>query len=161
MSQVDNTVLLGVAPIMGAVSPVSLKKLGVFGVINLCDEFRGPIATYDRLGMDQLWLPTVDHFEPSVPDLHAAVDFIQKFRKRGQKVYVHCKAGHGRSAAVAYCWMLTQNPDLDPKEISRSLESKRRVRKNIHLQRNTAMFRDELLRQLKEKSATEDADQLK
>ena len=29
---------------------------------------------------------------------------------KGEKAFVHCKAGHGRSAAVALCWLMTQNP---------------------------------------------------
>ncbi len=41
----------------------------VRGVINLCEEFRGPLRKYKELGMEQLYLPTTDHFEPTVDDL--------------------------------------------------------------------------------------------
>ena len=41
--------------------------------------------------MEELWLPTVDHFEPSVSALEAAIKFISKFKEKKQKVYVHCK----------------------------------------------------------------------
>ena len=37
-------------------------------VVNLCAEYEGPTAAYARLGLDQLWLPTVDHVEPTVED---------------------------------------------------------------------------------------------
>ena len=86
-------------------------------------------ASYDRLEISQLRLPTVDHYEPSLddilkahgmgtlpghwretvallqssdlfPQLPQAVAFIDEFRKRGQKVYVHCKAGHQRDEPV-------------------------------------------------------------
>jgi hypothetical protein len=43
--------------------------LQVRGVINMCDEYGGPIKKYEQLGMQQLRLRTVDHFEPSVNDL--------------------------------------------------------------------------------------------
>ncbi len=42
----------------------------------------------------------VDHFEPSVEQYEEAVKFIDEFKKKNEKVYVHCKAGHGRGAAV-------------------------------------------------------------
>jgi atypical dual specificity phosphatase len=35
----------------------------------MCKEYRGPTRQYEKLGMKELWLPTVDHFEPSVEDL--------------------------------------------------------------------------------------------
>lgn len=44
-----------------------MKK--VRGVINLCEEYRGPLRKYKELGMEQLHLPTTDHFEPTVDDL--------------------------------------------------------------------------------------------
>lgn len=34
----------------------------------MCKEYRGPTKSYERLGMKELWLPTVDHFEPTVQD---------------------------------------------------------------------------------------------
>ena len=32
---------------------------GVVGVINMCGEYRGPLEDYKRLGIEELWLPTV------------------------------------------------------------------------------------------------------
>lgn len=37
------------------------------------------------------------------------MDFIKEHKERGEKVYVHCKAGHGRAAAVALCWLMHEN----------------------------------------------------
>ena len=39
--------------------------LQVRGVINMCEEYKGPISKYNELGIEQLYLPTTDHFEPS------------------------------------------------------------------------------------------------
>ena len=41
----------------------------VRSVINLCEEYRGPVNKYKKLGMKQLRLKTIDHFEPSFEDL--------------------------------------------------------------------------------------------
>lgn len=148
-TQIDKTIWVGVAPTALSLSPSDLKAMGITGVVNMCDEFRGPVASYKELGIKELWLPTVDHFEPSVKDLTKAVDFIKDFKEKGQKVYVHCKAGHGRSASVAYCWLVSEDPNFEPEKISRQLSSQRKVRKNLHLQKNNQAFRIELLEKIK------------
>ena len=67
---IDDTVVMGGAPIHLLNYPEILRKeYGVKGVINLCQEYRGPIHEYKRLKMEELYLPTTDHFEPSVEDM--------------------------------------------------------------------------------------------
>ena len=112
---VDDTLLLGCAPIGCLGHPSQLYELGVRGVINLCYEYDGPKGFYSELGMKQLHLPTVDHFEPTASQITEAVRFIQDYKNRGEKVYVHCKGGHGRSASIAMCWMMNELPDVSPK----------------------------------------------
>lgn len=102
----DGVLLLGVAPVALLGHPRALRRLGVTGVVNMAAEYSGPVGEYERLGIQQLRLPTVDHFEPSIADLVRAVKFIEERRIRKELVYVHCKAGHGRAAAVALAWML-------------------------------------------------------
>ena len=62
----DDTVILGCAPLGMLGIPQKLHDLNVRGVINMCNEFSGPEKAYERLGMKQLRLPTDDHFEPNV-----------------------------------------------------------------------------------------------
>jgi len=112
---VDDTLILGCAPMSLLGHPQQLHKLGVKGVVNMCYEYPGPKVSYGKLGMKQLHLPTVDHTEPSVDKLIEAVDFIKQHKDRGEKVYVHCKAGHGRAASVALCWLMHENEDFTPK----------------------------------------------
>lgn len=67
---IDDTVVMGGAPFGFANIPEHLhEEYGVRGVINMCEEYPGPVSKYKRLGIKELWLPTVDHFEPSVHDL--------------------------------------------------------------------------------------------
>ena len=72
----------------------------VGGVVNLMDEWKGPVAAYQKYGIQQLYLPTVDHVEPSVSDMQRAVNFIRRIRSQQENnaVFIHCKGGHGRSA---------------------------------------------------------------
>jgi atypical dual specificity phosphatase len=116
--------------------------------VNLCEEYKGPIRKYQALGMTQLYLPTPDHFEPSVEDLQKAVRFIQKFEQEGAgRVYVHCRAGHGRSAAVVLAWLLSkQDPTTggNRKELNEQLCKLRNVRKTLWKQENIKRFHEQL-----------------
>lgn len=112
---IDDTLILGCAPMGFLGHPDDLYKIGVRGVVNMCYEYAGPKSHYERLGIKQLHLPTCDHFEPSVENMKEAVTFIQYHKERGEKVYLHCKAGHGRAASIALCWLMHENKDQDPK----------------------------------------------
>ena len=141
-SDVDATLLVGGAPLPPPLaSHVSrLSELGVTGVVNMCDEYGGPLAAYSDARIAQLRLPTVDHFEPSVRDLRRAVKFIDARSRRGERVLVHCKAGHGRSAAVALCWLLHRRPDASLSSLAADLGARRKVRKTLAQQPNVQAF---------------------
>jgi len=141
MTNIDDTVVLGGAPFGFLNKPEELrKKYDCTGVINMCEEYLGPVEKYKTLGMRQLWLPTVDHFEPSFEDLREAVEFLQKYEDKQERVYVHCRAGHGRSAAVVFAWLLHKNPSADPFILNQQLCRKRNVRKTLWKQPNLQKF---------------------
>jgi atypical dual specificity phosphatase len=115
---VDETLILGCAPMGFMQHPEKLHALGVRGVVNLCYEYEGPTGSYTKLGIKQLYLPNIDHYEVPVDDLKDAVAFIKEHQKRGEKVYVHCKAGHGRAASVALSWLISENLSTSAKVYS-------------------------------------------
>ena len=43
---------------------------------------------------------------PTVDEIEKAVAFIKTFREKQQSVYVHCKAGRGRSAFLVVCYLV-------------------------------------------------------
>lgn len=138
---IDNTLELGVAPLGFLGHPKQLYGRGVRGVVNMCTEYSGPESYYAELGITQLRLPTVDHFEPSVESMKDAVEFIDSFAKKGEKVMVHCKAGHGRGASIALCWSMYSNPDLSAEECNKLIYSKRKVRPTLYKQPNIKQFK--------------------
>ena len=103
-SEIDPQVLLGARPFRSDLK--RLRSLGVTGIVNTCEEFPGFGGEYARLGIEQLYLPTIDFTHPSPEDIARAVDFIDEKVAAGGKVYIHCKAGRGRSATVAICWLM-------------------------------------------------------
>lgn len=78
----------------------------------------------------------MDHFEPSVEDLERAIQFIRKHEADGSCVYVHCRAGHGRSAAAVFAWLLSKDPNVDPKALNDYLRTLRNVRPKLWAQPN-------------------------
>lgn len=91
--------------------PQALHNIHVRGVVNMCSEYAGPEAAYKELRMKQLRLPSVDHYEPDLQYMKDAVQFIEDCKSKNEKVYIHCKAGHGRAASIALCWLMHTNRD--------------------------------------------------
>jgi atypical dual specificity phosphatase len=104
--RVDEHVLTGALPF--ATDAHALHAEGVRAVVNTCEEYAGPEEAYRELGITQLRIPTVDFRPPSLPDIERAVDFMRECVASGKQVYVHCKAGRGRSATVVLCWLIKQ-----------------------------------------------------
>jgi atypical dual specificity phosphatase len=103
---VDEHVLIGALPSASHVE--KLKHEGIGAVINTCREYDGPVKHYADAGIEQLHLPTVDFTPPTMADVKRGVEFIQAHITAGRKVYVHCKAGRGRSATIVICYLIAK-----------------------------------------------------
>ncbi len=121
-NRIDPHVILGALPL--ARDAAALKAEGVTGIVNMCEEYRGPIKRYQELGIEQLWLPTVDFTHPTEEFVTAGAEFIQRHAQQGGTVYVHCKAGRARSATIVL-WWLVRFGGLSPVEAQRFLLEKR------------------------------------
>lgn len=146
VTPIDDTVLLGGAPLSFLNMPQYLHKQNVKGVINMCEEYKGPLKQYAKLGIEQLHLPTTDHFEPTFEDMKSAVEFINEFKASNEKVYVHCRAGHGRSAAIALAWWMSEHDgdsltEDDVEQLNKELCGLRNVRETLYKQPNVNRFR--------------------
>jgi protein-tyrosine phosphatase len=68
------------------------------------------------------------------------VSFIRQHQARGEKVYVHCRAGHGRSAAAVFAWLLYKDPIVDAEKLNAQLCSQRNVRPGLWKQPHVREF---------------------
>lgn len=75
---------------------------GVTAVLDLTAEFSEPSAF---VALPYLNLPILDLTAPREEQLRTALAFINTHRHRGT-VYVHCKIGYSRSAAVVGSWLM-------------------------------------------------------
>lgn len=76
--------------------------LGVSAVVDLTCEF-SEVPAFRRLPC--LCMPVLDLTAPTPDQLKDAAAFIEQHRAQGI-VYIHCKAGYSRTAAVAGAWLL-------------------------------------------------------
>lgn len=150
-TDVDDVVIMGGAPFGFVGLPQTLHEKGVRGVINLCEEYHGPSRCYQQLGMTELRLPTTDHFEPSLSSLQAAVSFVRSHANRGERVYVHCRAGHGRSAAAVMAWKMSQATlPCDMQRLNDELRQKRNVRSTLWKQPNLKQYHQILMEEMRD-----------
>eukprot|EP01118_Nematostelium_gracile_P018419 TRINITY_DN8176_c0_g1_i1.p1 TRINITY_DN8176_c0_g1~~TRINITY_DN8176_c0_g1_i1.p1 ORF type:complete len:119 (-),score=23.63 TRINITY_DN8176_c0_g1_i1:85-441(-) len=98
----------------------------------MCEEWGGSVRAYKRFGMEQLRLPVLDYTAPDLIQIERALDFISKYEQRGERVYVHCKAGRGRSAAVVAAWIMVKQ-NVSQSEAQKTLSRIRpAVSKHLH-----------------------------
>lgn len=71
------------------------------------------------------------------------MQFIQEKQASGVRVYVHCKGGNGRSAAIAFCWLLYARK-MTLLEAQEYISEKRSVRKTLYTQPNIVAFYNKL-----------------
>lgn len=110
-----------------------LARRGVRAVVNVCEEYGGPVARYRRAGIEQLRLPILDYAEPSADEVERALAFMRGHVEAERAVLVHCKAGRGRSATLILCWLVAAR-GMAPEEAQRALASLRpRVAPRLYL----------------------------
>jgi len=110
---------------------IRLHDLGVRAVVNTCDEYAGPTDVYAELGITQLHLPTVDFVSPTLGDVRAGVEFIDEQLSRGHAVYVHCKAGRGRSATIVLCWLMDKRKIPPTTALQALIEKRKQVSRHL------------------------------
>jgi atypical dual specificity phosphatase len=120
--RIDANLIVGALPLESDVA--QLAREGVVAVVNTCQEYAGPESAYEKYGIRQLRVPTIDFTHPTLDSVTRAVEFIERETAGGGTVYVHCKAGRARSATVALCWLM-KSRGIDPKEAQAILQEKR------------------------------------
>lgn len=127
--RIDEYVILGALPFKGDVP--MLRRMGVRAVLNLCEEYPGPEGAYAATGIEQLRLPTIDYTSPSLAAVRRGVCFVENCVSRHNLVYVHCKAGRGRSATVVLCWLIKAKKIKPHEAANLLLERRPQVNKGL------------------------------
>ncbi len=102
--EVDPSLVVGGALFPGDAD--ALHAAGVRAVLSLCAEYLDPDEDGARLGLAMHRIPCIDDLAPSRDKLEEALGWIDARVALGEKVYVHCAAGRGRSVTVAVAWLV-------------------------------------------------------
>lgn len=121
-ARIDEHVIIGAYPFGSDVASFEAERIR--GIVNTCEEYAGPVQHYRRAGIEQLHIPTIDFTSPTLADVEEGVAFIRKHASNGDTVYVHCKAGRGRSATVVVCYLI-ETRGMTPEEAQAFLLRKR------------------------------------
>ena len=60
-----------------------------------------------------VWIPVKDRTAPSQEALEFGVAVLQKLIALGNKVYVHCKNGHGRAPTLVAAYLVAQGRGVE------------------------------------------------
>ena len=83
--------------------PYLANTLNVRHVIDCRQEACDDAALLAGHGLGLLHLPTPDHEALAAPLLHEGVAWAVERLERGERVFIHCEHGVGRSALLALC----------------------------------------------------------
>ncbi|MBI5274523.1 MAG: dual specificity protein phosphatase family protein [Chlamydiales bacterium] len=107
-------IYLGAIPFTNRDHLSQLQDLGIQHVLSCIEPFEtkrslfgSPVSKqkWEQAGMHRMELPIEDFTIPSLEQLHLGSDFIHEAVQHGP-VYVHCKAGRGRSASMIAAYLI-------------------------------------------------------
>jgi len=96
---------------------------------------RDALPLYAPRAARRLAFPVTDFDVPPAPLLRSALDAIDRALDHGEVVYLHCRAGIGRTGTVAGCWLVEQG--LTPEEALERLQRKFAAAAQSHSGRTT------------------------
>ena len=130
----EGSIYLGILPFRSNIydSLDFMQKEGINVVVcvtkafeNNSGTFQIPIklADYQKANIDVFQMPAEDFKTLPEDDLELIARYIKMKVKEGKKVYVHCKAGRGRSAQAVIAYLVTEGMGVN--EALRYVQSKR------------------------------------
>ncbi|XP_046647968.1 phosphatidylglycerophosphatase and protein-tyrosine phosphatase 1-like isoform X2 [Daphnia pulicaria] len=113
-NHVDNHVILGALPLRYKTREL-VEQEKVNAIVSLNEDYEVRYLTnqpeeWKKLGVENIRFSVVDMFEaPPQKMLLEGVEFMNNTVSKGGVVYVHCKAGRSRSAALVACYLMKKH----------------------------------------------------
>ncbi|KAI9209731.1 protein-tyrosine phosphatase-like protein, partial [Polychytrium aggregatum] len=130
-NRIDENVVLGALPLDRTMIETLQRRENVAAVINVCRKHEwvvpdhDPESLYSELGIAYLSLPTVDFQVPTVEAVTSGIQVTRCIKSNPSSgVYIHCKAGKGRSATLGLCYLIWRY-GLAPREAQARLLASR------------------------------------
>jgi predicted protein tyrosine phosphatase len=85
-----------------------VHRLGLRNIVDLRSEDKDDERLLRQHAAELLHLPTLDGSAVDTGMLHRGVEWINRQLERGEKVFVHCEHGIGRSALLVCCVLVSR-----------------------------------------------------
>ena len=123
-NQIDENIILGALPLMDANHDTKLiKDNNINTVISLIYDFEyEPLITtpvtkdiWKENNINFYQVKCEDFNPPSIENINISLEIIEKEISLNNKIYIHCKAGVGRSVCIIICYLSKKlkNKDFD------------------------------------------------
>lgn len=129
-SQITDLIYIGSDLCDGLVCPIHGKEfetMGIKGEINL--EAERPETPPQNLNA-YIWLPVADGMAPNLDQLLIGSNTINEMVQLGERIYVHCKNGHGRSPTMVAAYFIR----YQQMSVDRAVTLIKSQRPEIHLE---------------------------
>ncbi len=90
-----------------------LKAQGIGAIIGLQAERSDDAGKIRRAEMEYLHIPIKDGHAPVQSQIQSMIDWINRERGIGRKVYMHCAAGVGRAPTMAIAYLVSTGLTTD------------------------------------------------
>jgi protein-tyrosine phosphatase len=98
-----------------------VEDMQITAVVNLRSEYQDEFVR--PWPVAYLWLPVIDHTDPTLQQLLLGAQFVDAAVQAGQRVLIHCKMGIGRSPTMAAAYLIWTGFSVD--EAMRQIEKTR------------------------------------
>lgn len=131
-------IYLGALPLKNKGHLQEIADLGVTKILSLAENFELETGWFNQpvkaeefleIGIKVEHIPAIDFFPLTKSQIDRSIDILSRALLENHKVYVHCKAGRGRSATVIIAYLMTQE-DLTFEEAYAFVKE---IRPEIHL----------------------------
>lgn len=114
---ISEKIVLGAIPLGPHHAERLQKQENIGAVLTILEDFElaegiaQPISSenWKSRGIEQHHIKAVDFKGVPVQQIQEGVQFLEEQIQAGKKVYVHCKAGRGRSATIVLAYLLKKN----------------------------------------------------
>lgn len=106
---------LGAIPLKNEGHLEGIHALGVTRVLSVVEDFEIedgwfniPVKKeeWESLGIEMIQIKAADFLPLKLEEIETGVEYLASLLEAGETVYVHCKAGRGRSATIVICYLM-------------------------------------------------------
>lgn len=106
---------LGAIPLKNQGHLEQIAELGITDVLSIVEDFEladgwvnspAKKEDWEALGVQVKQIPAVDFYPLTQQEIQEGIEHLHTLLQEGKTVYVHCKAGRGRSATIVIAYLM-------------------------------------------------------